>query len=172
MDREAWRAVIHGVTKSRTLLSDWTEQNWDWSLWLSKPLTLLCFEVRSQQVLSVWRALELCPGRWLPGWMGPKDRLCNWPRSLSRLLTWQGCRLFVFTNWAGTLCWAPLLDEVVDWALWWSTNAGWASVFSRLLFRFHSYVGPEAALNSWLVMVVWLLAQAQSVDVLCGWGYL
>ena len=25
MDREAWRAVIHGVTKSRTQLSDWTE---------------------------------------------------------------------------------------------------------------------------------------------------
>ena len=25
MDREAWRAVIHGVTKSRTRLSDWTE---------------------------------------------------------------------------------------------------------------------------------------------------
>ena len=28
MDREAWRAVIHGVTKSRTRLSDWTELNW------------------------------------------------------------------------------------------------------------------------------------------------
>ena len=26
MDREAWRAVIHGVTKSRTQLSDWTER--------------------------------------------------------------------------------------------------------------------------------------------------
>ena len=25
MDREAWHAVIHGVSKSRTLLSDWTE---------------------------------------------------------------------------------------------------------------------------------------------------
>ena len=25
MDREAWHAAIHGVTKSRTLLSDWTE---------------------------------------------------------------------------------------------------------------------------------------------------
>ena len=25
MDREAWRAVIHGVAKSRTWLSDWTE---------------------------------------------------------------------------------------------------------------------------------------------------
>ena len=28
MDREAWRAVIHGVTKSRTRLSDWTELSW------------------------------------------------------------------------------------------------------------------------------------------------
>ena len=28
MDREAWRATIHGVTKSRTWLSDWTELNW------------------------------------------------------------------------------------------------------------------------------------------------
>ena len=28
MDREAWRAEIHGVTKSRTRLSDWTELNW------------------------------------------------------------------------------------------------------------------------------------------------
>ena len=25
MDREAWRAVVHGVTKSWTRLSDWTE---------------------------------------------------------------------------------------------------------------------------------------------------
>ena len=28
MDREAWRAAIHGVAKSRTLLSDWIELNW------------------------------------------------------------------------------------------------------------------------------------------------
>ena len=27
MDREAWRAAIHGVAKSRTQLSDWTELN-------------------------------------------------------------------------------------------------------------------------------------------------
>ena len=28
-DREAWRAAVHGVTKSRTQLSDWTELNWN-----------------------------------------------------------------------------------------------------------------------------------------------
>ena len=30
MDREAWRAAIHGVAKSRTRLSDWTEQQCMW----------------------------------------------------------------------------------------------------------------------------------------------
>jgi len=32
MDREAWRAVIHRVVKSRTWLSNWTELNWTVSL--------------------------------------------------------------------------------------------------------------------------------------------
>ena len=29
MDREAWHAAVHGVSKSRTRLSDWTELNWN-----------------------------------------------------------------------------------------------------------------------------------------------
>ena len=33
MDREAWRAAVHGVAKSWTRLSDWTELNWAHSVW-------------------------------------------------------------------------------------------------------------------------------------------
>ena len=33
MDREAWRAAIHGVAKSWTRLSDWTELNWTEGVW-------------------------------------------------------------------------------------------------------------------------------------------
>ena len=39
MDKEAWRAAIHGVAKSRTQLSDWTELNWtEWPIWEKKSL--------------------------------------------------------------------------------------------------------------------------------------
>ena len=36
MDRDAWDAAVHGVTKSRAQLNDWTELNWtDVSIYLS-----------------------------------------------------------------------------------------------------------------------------------------
>ena len=38
MDREAWRAALDGVTKSRTRLSDWTELKWTYPSILSHPL--------------------------------------------------------------------------------------------------------------------------------------
>ena len=64
MDREAWRAAIHGVTKSRTRLSDWTELKSDFSTvlesWLNKQY---CFQRKANQVekfagslWSVWTA--------------------------------------------------------------------------------------------------------------------
>ena len=39
MDREAWSAAVHGVAKSRTWPSDWTELNWTISL---RTETLRC----------------------------------------------------------------------------------------------------------------------------------
>ena len=37
MDREAWHAAVHGVAKSWTQLSDWTELNWTSSLLTKCP---------------------------------------------------------------------------------------------------------------------------------------
>ena len=36
MDREVWRAVVHGIAKSQTWLSDWTELNWSISQAIAK----------------------------------------------------------------------------------------------------------------------------------------
>ena len=41
MDREAWHAAIHGVTNSRTRLSDWTELNWTKEMGIPDHLTCL-----------------------------------------------------------------------------------------------------------------------------------
>ena len=40
MDREASRAAIHGVAKSQTRLSDWTELNWSWLLYVVKTASI------------------------------------------------------------------------------------------------------------------------------------
>ena len=57
MDREAWRATIHGVAKSRTRLSDWTELNWRTSrIYLFRRFS--CFSILSVGVVffltSLW----------------------------------------------------------------------------------------------------------------------
>ena len=60
MDREAWRAAIHGVEKSRTRLSEWTELNWMAAFEL-QPWTLSS----CKKDIKVWKAkniyyLSLC----------------------------------------------------------------------------------------------------------------
>ena len=44
MDREAWRAVIHGVAKSQTQLSDWTELNWSTFCLYGSPFLIITLE--------------------------------------------------------------------------------------------------------------------------------
>ena len=50
MDREVWRAVIHGVAKSRTRLSDWTELNWTEQNWTD--LTFLGSKITTESDFS------------------------------------------------------------------------------------------------------------------------
>ena len=55
MNREAWCAVIHGITKSRTRLSDWTELNCLWSQSNCKYLNIQGFlNVLWRPLVSIW----------------------------------------------------------------------------------------------------------------------
>ena len=53
MDREAWRAVVPGVTKSRTRLSHWTELNWNWTKYV---LQCLFYD----RVCQVYKVCYIC----------------------------------------------------------------------------------------------------------------
>ena len=52
MDREAWWAVIHGIAKSQTRLSDWTELNWNKKKW--KHTELRCLSIHLF-LLFLWK---------------------------------------------------------------------------------------------------------------------
>ena len=53
MDKEAWRAAVHGVAKSWTWLSDWTELNLH-SLWVPNSLWPVCWLHRARVHKEHW----------------------------------------------------------------------------------------------------------------------
>ena len=94
MDREAWSAVIHGVAKSRTRLSDWTELNLCWNFW-KWPIFQIMLEIQwwnlKEHIPVILfyhlskrdRVKEKCLKGWLgvkvgfPGGSGGKESACS-----------------------------------------------------------------------------------------------
>ena len=66
MDREAWHAAIHGVTKSRTRLSNWTELNW----WHIDPGVGKKTQQKKKNVISFFLLIydSLMIGTWRMRW--------------------------------------------------------------------------------------------------------
>ena len=61
MDRETWRAVVHGVPKSQIQLSDWTELNWTYLQGKDRGTNIetgwFFFNVSSSLLFRVWESL-------------------------------------------------------------------------------------------------------------------
>ena len=69
MDREAWSAVVHGVTKSWTWLRDWAKLNWpqNHNVHWSRPLENYQLAVYCH--LPHFCALNYCPHSFIPYWL-------------------------------------------------------------------------------------------------------
>ena len=87
MDREAWSAAIHGVSKSRTRLNDWSDLIWSDVYVYVIELFLLISECMSYYCELCAVMSHLCPTLY-----DPMD--CNWPVSSvhrilqARILEW------------------------------------------------------------------------------------
>ena len=94
MDREAWRAAIHGVAKSRTRLSDWTALNWflsfiyifQYNLYLRHNIrqrnfpTWLCTRSPGESLIQIQRNGQHC--RWTFGIVANGDTMMYKVQSL------------------------------------------------------------------------------------------
>ena len=87
MDREAWRVVIHGVAKSWTRLSDWTELNWTEH---QEPLVTFITDggvlSTASAAVSDHRAFTVI---YMWDWAGIKTKLKHLPPLLSFFLSTQ-----------------------------------------------------------------------------------
>ena len=59
MDREAWHAAIHGVTKSQTRLSDWTELNWEQNTEVKKEVELYYQCLETTRVIMTFSEVQI-----------------------------------------------------------------------------------------------------------------
>ena len=57
MDREAWHAAVHGITKSWSQLSDWTELNWS----VRSKDVIQTYMTARIMLLSLWNKRYLLP---------------------------------------------------------------------------------------------------------------
>ena len=92
MDREAWSASIHGVIKSQTRLSDWTELNWMVTRYILVLVSVCWF----------WRTLSLSYISVLPNLFGTRDQFYGrqffYRLGVGMDSGWLKCVIFQFSS--------------------------------------------------------------------------
>ena len=125
MDREAWRAAVHGVTESWTRLSDWTELNIKWHIVYSinyEPVKLvfiwlMCVCVRCLVVFdSLWphglqHARPPCPLP-TPGAYSNSCPASQWCHATSHPLSFPSPPAFNLSQHQGLFQWVRSLYQV------------------------------------------------------------
>ena len=92
VDREAWRAAIHGVTKSPTRLSDWTELNWTDRLF-KKCLLNICIIILENWNHTQYTSVVSIQSCWESWGMGIKKY-----DSSSHKYKYSMCRFICFSH--------------------------------------------------------------------------
>ena len=85
MDREAWRAAVHGVAKSWTWLRDWTELNWRIDSTISDPCEWESQWEETTVHFQCWEQMSVQQAYWDPDPVGAEEEMHmtgNWDPSL------------------------------------------------------------------------------------------
>ena len=140
MDKEAWRAAVHGVAKSWTWLNDWTELNW----WVVIWNIFVCFTNLLAICMSFWRNVYsnflsifnwliwflLFSAKWFFGFCHCElFGFCYWIPYIVWILTLSDtwfANIFFHSLGCSLLCWSfPLLCR----SFWWNPIGPFSKIF-------------------------------------------
>ena len=109
MDREAWRAAIHGVAKSQTWLRDWSDLIWsDWLISYDKYTVCVCAKL-----------LQSCPTLCDPMDYSPPGSSVNGILQ-ARMLEWVAMPSSRESSWTRDWTWVSCIGRWIlyHWDIW------------------------------------------------------